>query len=313
MYPHHEERGVSPQVSEPFGGLYLGCPQWSHRPWIKSIYPAESSPREALTHYARAFNAVEGNTTFYATPAREVVRRWAEQTSEDFKLVLKFPKTLTHERLLGAGALDEATRFLEHMSPLGARLTHTLIQLPARFDERGLDVLYGFLNALPRQTPEGHDRHYAVELRAPSLTVPSPDGRGLFEEVNALLSATETERVWMDTRPLREAPTPLSEATVSAQGKKPNLPVYPMGLGPSPMVRYVAHPIVEANRPWLNDWATVFATWLEEGRRPYFFAHYPGETLAPEVADLFYRLLREYLPSLPERPVWPSERQFSLF
>ena len=313
MDPHHEERGASAEMSGAFGGLYLGCPQWSHRPWIKSIYPAESPPRDALTHYARAFNTVEGNTTFYATPPREVVRRWAEQTPEDFRLVLKFPKTLTHERLLGAGALDEATRFLEHMNPLGARLTHTLIQLPARFDERGLDVLYRFLCALPRLASGGHERHYAVELRAPSLTLPSPDGRGYFEEVNALLSATQTERVWMDTRPLREAPTPLSEATVSAQAKKPDLPVYPMGLGPSPMVRYVAHPVVEANRPWLEDWATIFAAWLDEGRQPYFFAHYPGETLAPQVAALFYDLLRQRSPTLPERPIWPSERQFSLF
>ena len=98
-----------------------------------------------------------------------------------------------------------------------------------------------------------------------------------------------------------------------AHQRKPNLPVYPIGLGPAPMVRYVAHPTLEANRPWLELWAGTFAQWLTEDRTPFFFAHYPGETLAPQVADLFYRLLREKLTRLPKRPLWPSERQRSLF
>jgi len=152
-----------------------------------------------------------------------------------------------------------------------------------------------------------------VELRAPSLCHPCGDGAGLFEECNALLSATRSERVWMDTRPLRDPSAQLSEATSAARSKKPNLPVYPVGLGPHPTVRYVAHPEVEANRPWLRDWAEVFARWIAEGRRPYFFAHYPGETLAPQVASLFYQELRGLSAELPERPLWPSERQQSLF
>jgi len=298
-----------------FGGaLYLGCPQWAHRPWTASIFPAESSPRDALTHYARAFNTVEGNTTFYAVPPREVVERWASQCPPSFRLVLKLPQEVTHERLLGAGALDQALRFLAHMAPLGERLTHTLIQLPAHFDARHFDSLYRFLSNLPRVCEEsGAERHYMVELRAPSLCHPCGDGAGLFEECNALLSATRSERVWMDTRPLRDPSAQLSEATSAARSKKPNLPVYPVGLGPHPTVRYVAHPEVEANRPWLRDWAEVFARWIAEGRRPYFFAHYPGETLAPQVASLFYQELRGLSAELPERPLWPSERQQSLF
>lgn len=300
--------------AELFGGrLYLGCPQWAHRPWTESVYPASSAPRDALEHYAQVFNTVEGNTTFYAVPPRDVVMKWAAQTPTSFRLVLKLPKHITHERRLDRGALDEALRFLDHMSPLGARLTHTLIQLPAGFDERGFDNLYRFLCALPRVGESGEAREYMVELRAPSLSLPSEGGRGRFEEVNALLSEARAERVWMDTRPLRAAPLPLSPETVAAQGKKPNLPVYPIGLGPSPVVRYVAHPNVEANRPWLQAWAEVFARWLDEGRTPYFFAHYPGETLAPHIARLFYELLRVERPSLPEAPIWPSERQQSLF
>ena len=296
-----------------FGGLYLGCPQWVQAQWNKSIFPKSSKSRDALEHYAKVFNTVEGNTTFYATPKQNTVNRWVSQTPPSFRFVLKLPQEVTHEKALSPTALEITQRFLEQMSPLGERLSYTLIQLPAHFTEKQFDTLYHFLRALPRQAKDGTPRYYAVELRAPSLVYPQPQGNGLFEEANALLSATQTERVWMDTRPLRATSEPLDEATLMAWQRKPNLPVYPIGLGPAPMVRYVAHPVVEANRFWLEQWASTFAQWLKEGRTPFFFAHYPGETFAPQVAILFYQILREKLKELPDRPLWPSEKQGCLF
>jgi hypothetical protein len=55
-------------------------------------------PRERLRAYASWCNAVEGNTTFYATPAKDTVASWAEQTSASFRFILKMPRTVTHER-----------------------------------------------------------------------------------------------------------------------------------------------------------------------------------------------------------------------
>ena len=55
---------------------------------------------ERLRHYAARCNAVEGNTTFYATPARETVAAWAGQTDPDFRFVVKLPRLITHERRL---------------------------------------------------------------------------------------------------------------------------------------------------------------------------------------------------------------------
>jgi uncharacterized protein YecE (DUF72 family) len=50
------------------------------------------SSQERLRSYAGWCNAVEGNTTFYATPARDTVASWAHQTGADFRFVLKLPK-----------------------------------------------------------------------------------------------------------------------------------------------------------------------------------------------------------------------------
>ncbi|MFY4614350.1 DUF72 domain-containing protein, partial [Escherichia coli] len=44
----------------------------------------------------RHVNCVEGNTTLYALPKPEVVLRWREQTTDDFRFCFKFPATISH-------------------------------------------------------------------------------------------------------------------------------------------------------------------------------------------------------------------------
>ncbi|WP_171923235.1 DUF72 domain-containing protein, partial [Escherichia coli] len=44
-----------------------------------------------LAFNTRHVNCVEGNTTLYALPKPEVVLRWREQTTDDFRFCFKFP------------------------------------------------------------------------------------------------------------------------------------------------------------------------------------------------------------------------------
>ena len=48
---------------------FLGCPSWSEAAWRGSLYPADMPAAASLATYCQVFNAVEGNTTFYARPA----------------------------------------------------------------------------------------------------------------------------------------------------------------------------------------------------------------------------------------------------
>ncbi|MGA8462757.1 MAG: DUF72 domain-containing protein, partial [Trebonia sp.] len=77
--------------------LHVGCAMWSYAAWQGRYLPQPLASRESLHAYATWCNAVEGNTTFYATPALDTVRSWAAQTEPDFRLVLKLPKAITHE------------------------------------------------------------------------------------------------------------------------------------------------------------------------------------------------------------------------
>src|SRR5271170_2539832 len=80
--------------------LHVGCAMWTYAPWQGRYLPGSLSPNERLRAYATWCNAVEGNTTFYAIPALDTVKSWAEQTTADFRFVLKLPKAITHERRL---------------------------------------------------------------------------------------------------------------------------------------------------------------------------------------------------------------------
>src|SRR6516225_12044670 len=77
--------------------LHVGCAMWSYAAWQGRYLPRSLSPRDRLSAYATWCNAVEGNTTFYATPAVSTVRTWAEQTSPQFRFALKLPRVITHD------------------------------------------------------------------------------------------------------------------------------------------------------------------------------------------------------------------------
>ena len=100
--------------------LHVGCAMWNHVPWRGRYLPRSLPPRERLRAYSSWCNAVEGNTTFYATPARGTLKSWAEQTSADFQLILKLPRTVTHERRL-TDADAPLRAFLTAVGPLGPR------------------------------------------------------------------------------------------------------------------------------------------------------------------------------------------------
>ena len=98
---------------------YRGCPSWSESAWREGLYPQNARPADFLSLYAQVFNAVEGNTTFYARPAPTTVERWAQSLPEHFRFTAKFPRDISH-----GGDLREqnhaAEDFLQLLRPLGA-------------------------------------------------------------------------------------------------------------------------------------------------------------------------------------------------
>ena len=131
------------------GSIRIGCSGWNYASWKDELYEGRPA-RLWLEHYARYFDTVEVNNTFYRLPLKTSVARWVAETPPDFLFAVKASRYLTHiKRLtdLGAGI----ARYYERLEPLvrSPKLGSVLWQLPANF-HRNDDRLAAALAALPR-------------------------------------------------------------------------------------------------------------------------------------------------------------------
>lgn len=128
--------------------FFLGTQGWSYKDWVGSFYPSGAKPAEYLGLYARNFDAVELDTTFYGTPTPSRVQGWAAGTPEDFQFTAKTPRAITHDRRL-VDAETEFDGFLDVISGLGTKLGAILIQLPPDFAVSEVPALERFFLRLP--------------------------------------------------------------------------------------------------------------------------------------------------------------------
>jgi uncharacterized protein YecE (DUF72 family) len=263
---------------------------WTHAAWPGRYLPPALSPRDRLSAYATWCNAVEGNTTFYATPALATVKSWAEQTSPDFRFILKLPKPITHERRL-ADAGEPLRAFLTAIEPLGQRAHSLWVQLPPSFSPADLGALTGLLSRLPREY------RYCVEVRH----------RAFFEEprseeqLERLLGEFGAEWATFDTSVLFGNPAG-SDAEREAQARKPRLPRRSRALTSSPVVRYIGRDDAGRTVAGWQHWTDTVAGWLGEGRSPTVFIHTPDNAGALELARRFHDDVRHRVPGLEPLP-----------
>jgi uncharacterized protein YecE (DUF72 family) len=138
------------------GRIRIGTSGYQYRHWRGVLYPEGLAQRDWLPQYARWFDTVEMNATFYRLPTAAAVERWRTLVPARFVFAVKGSRYLTHmKRLLDAGS--GLARFYEPISRFGAKLGPVLWQLPPRF-QPDLERLDRFLSRLPA------GRH-AVEFR----------------------------------------------------------------------------------------------------------------------------------------------------
>ncbi|MEA2641213.1 MAG: hypothetical protein QOF51_2607 [Chloroflexota bacterium] len=165
--------------------IRIGTAGWSYPTgkgaWKGLFYPERGG--DALQFYARYFDTVEVNNTFYRPQPPSVTAAWAEKTPPEFRFAIKLFQKFTHPKMFREATGEEAdvdrgdfARFEEMLVPLAdaGKLGPLLAQFPPSF-KRDPETL-GYLEELAQ-----HFAAYnlAVELRHRSWTA-SPEAAALL-------------------------------------------------------------------------------------------------------------------------------------
>jgi len=151
--------------------LYIGTSAFTAVGWEGSFYPKGAKPADFLSYYARHFNSVEIDSTFYRCPSASTVRGWASKTPDGFVFAAKVPQVITHEKVL-VDCDAEFKEFLDTMELLGDKLGPLLLQF-GYFNKKAFVGVNDFLARLRpflKKLPKG--RKFAVEIRNKNWLVP---------------------------------------------------------------------------------------------------------------------------------------------
>jgi uncharacterized protein YecE (DUF72 family) len=127
--------------------IWIGTSGYNYPEWKGSFYPEKLPAGKMLAYYAERFPTVEINYTFYRLPNETLVAGWAAGTPSPYKLTLKAPKRITHDRKL-KDVGDLLRSFCHVAGTLGDKLGVLLFQLGPTF-KVDLAVFDAFLADLP--------------------------------------------------------------------------------------------------------------------------------------------------------------------
>lgn len=112
--------------------IFIGTSGFSYNHWKGIFYPEDLKKEKYLEFYAKNFNSLELNITFYRLPKKETIKKWKKETPEGFAFSCKVWRRISHLKKLKSFE-EDLKKFLEIMSFFGDKLKVLLLQLPPSF------------------------------------------------------------------------------------------------------------------------------------------------------------------------------------
>ncbi len=236
--------------------LRIGTSGWVYPHWRELFYPAGLRQTDWFDHYAKHFDTVEINYSFYRLPSEAAFDGWRAQAPPGFLYALKANRYLTHIKRLKVEQ-EALERFLERARRLGDRLGPILWQLPPRW-RPNLERLETFAAQLP------DDLTHAFEFR---------DERWFSEPIREVLAGFGLTCCIFDM-PDFACPDWVTSGSV--------------------YLRFHGSGVMYGGRygeRGLRPWAARIQRWLEAGRTVYAYFNNDAFGAAIEDAQTLQRLL----------------------
>ena len=268
-----------PPAYDPNARIRIGTSGFSFADWVGPFYPAGTKPADFLAYYARHFDIVEVNSTYYRIPHPGVVEHMAQKTPARFRFMVKLHQAMTHDRRRDAPLYEE---FLTAIAPLKAaeKYEGLLAQFPWAFRHApsSLDHLR-FLRERLRGEP------LFVEFRHDSWTAP---------DVEPFLRELGLGYCVVDEPPLPGLmPAVVTHTTADAyvrfHGRNSASWWKAEDAPPRSQLRYDYN----YSASELGEWVTRIARLAEQARRTYLFFNNCHAGQAARNASLMKELLRQ--------------------
>jgi uncharacterized protein YecE (DUF72 family) len=253
--------------------VFVGCAKWNRKE-LKNFYPRGT--KDELEYYAKQFNCVEMNATFYRNFSEDQVSDWYEKVPASFRFFPKVFRMVSHLKWLNniEGPVDE---FLGSVVHFREKLGTVFLQMRDNFAPKFFDRLVRFVEEWPDDIP------LAVELRHPDWFSDSD----IAEEFHHLLEENNVANVLVDTAGRRDM-------------------MHMRLTNNEAFIRFVG-----ANHPSdydrIDEWVLRLKKWSDEGlQNIHFFVHQNVEKASPVLAAHFIRNLNRELgtslnvPDLPD-------------
>jgi uncharacterized protein YecE (DUF72 family) len=241
--------------------FFVGCSKWGRKEWTGHLYPEKAKERDFLTHYAKYFDSIELNATFFSLPERDRMEKWLDQVKQsgntDFLFVPRISRTISHiKRLRECEA--ELAQFIHAVEGFGSHLGPMLLQLSDNFGPKYFEPLKNFVKRLPKE------HHFFIELRHPDFLSDVIERDRVFE----LLAKHNVGVAMSDTSGRRDC--------VHMELSTREL-----------FVRFVGHGDINRASDFarVDEWVERISELIELGLgKVYFFVHLHDEVDTPRLA-----------------------------
>jgi uncharacterized protein YecE (DUF72 family) len=138
--------------------IRTGTSSWTSNAWWGRVYPESTAPSDRLGLYARIFDCVEVDATYYTLPSRRMIEGWYARTPPGFLFTLKVTRDLLDPK--HPVDADKVAGFVSAAQILKEKLGPLLLQFPPWVKPgRSTQFIWDLVSILPPGP------RYAVELR----------------------------------------------------------------------------------------------------------------------------------------------------
>jgi uncharacterized protein YecE (DUF72 family) len=244
--------------------VFVGCAKWGRKDWIGTLYPEKTKEADFLSHYAKHFNSIELNATFYKIPTRKQTAAWRSKVGADFLFCPKVSQSITHIRRL-KNAQEVTERFLDGISGFEKNLGPVFLMLHPGMGPNTLESISLFLEAWPK------DVDVFMELRHPDWF----SGNGHFDEVSLMLEHKKLGMVIIDASGRRDC-------------------VHMRLTNRQAFIRFVGNGLHRTDYTRIDGWVSRINEWMDAGiEKVFFFMHQHEELHSPMLCQYLIEQLNE--------------------